>query len=603
MIHPGTNRRANRLHQLVLGLLSLQLLLSADQTPLVWAGGLLVLMGALKLRESRRTADLQRLALTEWVALGVLAVMRSDLASSLVQSLTAVLVLAALLEQEGGGQGSLCQTLGRSLRLVGAALPLLGVLFLLVPRLGPLWTVPGNRGGRSGLDAELDPGSISALALDPTPALRIRWIKGAPPAQPQRYWRVLVLDRFDGRRWSREPLPQVPEPLAAVATQLVPTQLWLAEPSPLAALPWAGVGRPSNPALLVTADGVLVGPQTDSGRRRYGISNTAALPDWRREPPQPTALALPNGSNPRLEAVASRWRQWPVQERVRAARSLFRQQQLQYTLNPQPLPAQAPLDALIYDTRRGFCEHFASAFSALMRAAAVPARVVVGYQGGTWVKASALGAGYLEVRQSDAHAWSEIWLADQGWVRVDPTAWVAPDRIRRGRSDGLANQAGSAWWQGLAHGWTQLDLAWNRWVVGFDSSQQISLLGHWRDWQGLLTMLGLSLALVPSLWWLKGSSTGPVERERQRLEQVLALLRRRGLQIRPGEDLQSICARACRSSPELVPQLQRLAATYQQLRFAPDGRRPEATQAWRRAQRELTHRLRQRRHRPVERAH
>ncbi|MFZ9951668.1 MAG: transglutaminaseTgpA domain-containing protein, partial [Vulcanococcus sp.] len=423
---------ARRLHQLAIGLLSLQLLLSAGQHPLVWGGALLVLLAALKLRESRSRADLQRVALTEWVAVGLLAVLRPELAASLLQGLTALVVLAALLLQEGGGQRSLRQTLQRSLQLSLAALPLLVLLFLLLPRIGPLWSVAGGAAGRTGLDSILDPGAISRLVQDPTPALRVSWIQGAPPPQSQLYWRVLVLDRFDGRRWSRGPLPVPPARRPDGATGLVPEQLWVAEPSPLPALPWAGEGRPSDPALAVSSDGVLVGPAAGGRRRHYGITISGGDLPWRAVQPQPGDLALPTGSNPRLEALGASWQGLPEGQRLKAAQALFVRQQLRYTLSPPPLPQQAPLDELLFTTRAGFCEHFASAFTALMRAAGLPARVVVGYQGGEWIPPTALGAGYLEVRQSDAHAWSEVWLQGQGWVRVDPTAWVAPERISAG---------------------------------------------------------------------------------------------------------------------------------------------------------------------------
>ena len=596
-------RKARHLHQLVLGLLSLQLLLSANQQPLVWGGALLVLMAALKLHESRSRTDLQRVALTEWVTVGLLAMLMPELAPSLLQGLTAVVVLAALLLQEGGGQRSLRQTLARSLQLSLAALPLLMLLFLLLPRLGPLWSVPGGTAGGTGIDANLDLGGISRLVQDPSPALRISWIHGAPPPPPQRYWRVLVLDRFDGRRWSRGPLPIPPARRPPSAPGLIPEEIWVAEPSPLSALPWEGRGRPSDPVLQVSSDGVLVGPAAGGRRRHYGIRTAGGDLAWRTVPPQPWDLSLPIGSNPRLEALGAGWLSKPESERVQAAQALFARQQLRYTLNPPALPDQGPLDALLYETRAGFCEHFASAFTTLMRAAAVPARVVVGYQGGEWVEPTALGAGYLEVRQSDAHAWSEIWLEGQGWVQVDPTAWVAPERISQGTTAALVGLAHTnGWWRGLERSWIGVDLAWNRWVLSFDANQQSSLLGRWQRWQGLLLLTGLAVAVVPAVWWLQRPGASELEPERQQLEKVLALLRQRGLRPNAGEDLPSFCARAGHMLPALRQHLQQLAATYDRLRFAPGGKLPGAGRAWRDALHELAQRLRQLERRPVKRA-
>lgn len=594
--------RSRRLHQLAIGLLGLQLLLSGGPHPLMWAGVLLLLLAGLKLRESRHGTDLQRVALTEWVVVGLLAVLRPELAPSLLQALTALVVLAALLAQEGGGQRSLSQTLRRSLQLGVAAIPLLLLLFLLLPRLGPLWSVPGGAAGRTGLDATMDPGSISQLVKDASPAVRISWINGAPPPPAERYWRVLVLDRFDGRRWSRGPLPQPAPAPRNQAPALAPEQLWIAEPSPLPALPWGGSGRPNEPTLGVTREGLLVGPEGAGRRRHYGISSGVGDLPWRAVQPQAVDLTLPPGSNPRLQSIGAGWRDLPLQDRVQAAYNLFVGQQLRYTLTPPRLPEQAPLDALLFDTRAGFCEHFASAFTALMRAAAVPARVVVGYQGGEWVGPGALGPGYLEVRQSDAHAWSEIWLESEGWVRVDPTAWVSPERISQGSVAAMPGRGpGVGWWHGVERSWTQLDLAWNRWVVSFDGVQQASLLGPSQRWQGLALLAGLALTLIPMVWWLQRSPPARRDPDRARLEQVLRLLEQRGLRPNPGEDLPLFCARAGRQLPGLRKQLHRLGASYERLRFSP-GRGARTVRDWREAQRDLALQLRQHRPSPVERA-
>jgi len=592
-----------RLHLLVLALLTLQVLLSADQQPLVWGAALLVLLAGLKLRESRSGADLQRVALTEWVALGLLAVLQPALAPSLLQGVCAVLVLAAVLAQEGSSQGALGPTLRRSLQLCLAAVPLLVLLFLLLPRLGPLWSLGGAAVGRTGISGILDPGAISRLVEDSSPALRISWLQGAAPAPAQRYWRVLVLDRFDGRRWSRASLPLARGRQAADAVAPAPAaqQLWMAEPSPLPLLPWGGDGVPSEPSLRVSSDGLLVSPAAAGRRRLYGINMSVGDVPWRAVPPQPGDLDLPAGSNPRLEAIAAGWRQRPAAERVQAAQALMLGQGLRYTREPPPLPQQAPLDALLFDTRAGFCEHFASAFTALMRAAAVPARVVVGYQGGEWVAETGWGAGYLEVRQSDAHAWSEIWLPGEGWRRVDPTAWVAPERILEGPASGWRRRI--SWWRHLERSWTRLDLAWNRWVLRFDSRSQSSLLGRWQRWQGLLLLTGLAATLGPLVWWLQRPNAAPRERERQRLERLLAGLCRHGLEPLAGEDLHCFCRRAGEAQPELAAALHQLANAYNALRFAPEGRGQEAAQTWAEARRELAQALRRQRPRPVERAH
>ena len=481
---------ARRLQILSLSLLALQLLGSDWTSPLCWGSLTLVVMASLKLAKAQRPADLRRGLLAQLIALGVLAGLNPNLGPGLVQAATGLVLVAALLAQESGGGGNLRQMLNRSVQLLVVCLPLLVLLFLFIPRLGPPWPQAELGRGRTGLSEQLDPGAIAQLALDPSPALRISPAQeqDLPPAD-QRYWRVRVLDRFDGQRWRAAPAqgpaqagtPPAPAPPGAAQ------QLWLVEPSPLSALPWGGSGVPLNPQITSTAKGELLGPWQTRVRRSYGLAASNQPPAWQRQAPARSDLDFAAGSNPQLEALAEGWRQQlaPAQ-RLAAAQALFQGQPFRYTLQPPPLGDVAPLDQFLFASRAGFCEHFASAFTGLMRAAAVPARVVVGYQGGSWVPANLWGRGYLEVLQQDAHAWSEVWLADQGWVRIDPTAWVAPARIQSGLRSGLAGQwadlgllsQGLPWLRPLTRSWTNLDLAWNQ-LLRYDQFSQDQLMQRW----------------------------------------------------------------------------------------------------------------------------
>ena len=613
MSEAGLSPAARRLHGLAIGLLVLQLILAAAAQPLIWGGVLLVVMAALKLAESRRAEDLQRAGLAELVTLGLLAVLSPELGTSLLQALTALVVLAALLCQEAGGRRSLLQALVRSLQLGLAALPLLALLFLLLPRLGPLWSVPGQSTSRSGLSDQLNTGTISRLVQDPAPALRISYLEGGPPAMPQRYWRVLVLDRFDGRSWRASPQPTPPRQRRQAGHWITPQQIWVAEPAAVAALPWPGHGLPSDAALTITANGELLDGGEGGTRRRYGLSNLSDRPSaWQLRPPQPIDQSYNPGRNPRLEAIAESWRQQlPPAERIEAARELLTSLPLRYTLAPPTLPERAPLDALLFQTQAGFCEHFASSFTALMRAAGVPARVVIGYQGGEWVPGDGWGSGYLEVRQRDAHAWSEVWLEGEGWRQVDPTAWLAPARIQGGVLAGLGQQPSDLarlaqqpqWWRVLERSWTRLDLAWSRWVLSFDADSQSRVLGRWRDWQGVLLMGGLILLMAPTVWLLQHQPVRlGLDRQRRELDRCLAGLRRLGLTPQPGESLQQFTDRTGRARPELIPALSLLAERYGELRFAGGRRSRDISRALRQAEQELTQQLRRLPRRPVERA-
>lgn len=578
---------ARRLQIVSLSLLGLQLLGSDWESPLCWGSFTLVVMASLKVRNAHRPADLRRAALAQLIALGVVAGLNPTLGPGLVQATTGLVLIAGLLAQESGGTGNLRQILSRSVQLLVVCLPLLVLLFVFMPRLGPLWPQAELGRGRSGLSDQLDPGAIAQLALDPSPALRLSPAqeKDLPPAD-QRYWRVRVLDRFDGQRWQAGP-PQSPAQAWAPPAPAPPgaaQQLWLVEPSPLSALPWGGSGVPLNPQITSTPKGELLGPWQTLERRSYVLAASDQPPAWQRQPPARSDLDFAAGSNPQLEALAEGWRQQlPPEQRLASARVLFQGQPFRYTLQPPALGNDAPLDQFLFGSRAGFCEHFASAFTDLMRAAGVPARVVVGYQGGNWVPRNLWGRGYLEVLQQDAHAWSEVWLADQGWVRIDPTAWVAPARVQSGLRSGLAGQWADLglvrqnlpWLRPLARSWTNLDLAWSE-LLRYDQFSQDELMLRWlgpfRSWQGLVLVVGLALALASAIWIL--SLLRPIPRQdqqRRRLDRSLSRLAPFNLAPQPGETLPAFCQRAAAQVPELAKGLERLQSSYERLRFAPRG--------------------------------
>ncbi|HEY0233202.1 MAG TPA: DUF3488 and transglutaminase-like domain-containing protein, partial [Dokdonella sp.] len=292
--------------------------------------------------------------------------------------------------------------------LLGAGLPLAAASFVLVPRLGsPLWGSPGNdTAGRTGLSESMAPGDLTQLLIDDSPAFRAEF-DAAPPSPQQRYFRTLVLWDFDGTTWTREHGFGLAEQAQAQGTlldytiTLEPTdQRWL----PALDLPWSVAG---DAAHIGTDRGVVATTPVTQPRRyraqsatRYTLAATLGAAQRAR------ALALPDGFDPKTRALAARWRAEGRDDAavVQGALDLFHAS-FTYTLNP-PALGRDSIDDFLFGTQRGFCEHYASAFVVLMRAAGIPARVVTGYQGGWW---NASGS-YLLVRQSDAHAWAETWM-------------------------------------------------------------------------------------------------------------------------------------------------------------------------------------------------
>ena len=546
----------------------------------------LVVMAALKLLEARERSGRRLVALLQLVSCGLIAAQLPDLLPSLVQLLAAVLALAGLLQLESSQQLAWRLLLRRSVQVLSAALPVALVLFLLLPRIGPFGSgVGGGPGARAstGLSASLDPGTIAALASNQAPAARVAFSDNRPPPLEQRYWRVLVHPSFDGRRWERAPQREErpappPFPPPAPAEQGERDQVWLVEPSRFSAVPWDGRGRPLEPNLRPEPDGELRLLRPALERRSYRLLEQGAALAWQQQPPTAADLALPDQQNPQLLALGRRWAAIPASAgRVEAAQRWFTRQGFRYTTNPGGLPEAHGLDAFLFERREGFCGHYASGFSALMRAAGVPSRVVSGYLGGTWVEPLG-GARYLELRQSNAHAWSEVWLPGSGWQRVDPTTWV--QGAGPSSAAGSGDQEELAWplarqgrW--LQRQWWGLDMAWSRWWLGFDRSRQEALLtwllGADHGAVGLLVLAGVAAGLGLGLGLLQrqlGRPSDPLARD---VTALLRALQRLQLQPEPGESLEALTARAAHAFPALAAPLAVLAATHAERRYGPVG--------------------------------
>ena len=561
---------------------------------LSWPTVALVLLAALKLWfEDRKAADRRLVALLELLSVGLLAAQMPGLLASLLQLISSLVALAGLIALEWSAAGSLRQVMLRSLQLTAAALPLALVLFVFLPRLGPLWLIDQGAGGRAstGLSPDLDPLSISELVRSDAPAARVSFAAGqAPPLDP--YWRVLVHEQFDGRRWRRSP-PQRQRPENSV----VPTvsgeadlQWWTIEPSRTQAVPWDGQSRPASAELKNVPLGELLLLQPPVQPRSYRLQAGEGTQPWQQRPPGSDNLEVPPGRDPRLQALAERWRALPTdRERLAAAEAWFRGQPFRYSLQPGALPT-AGLDGFLFDRQVGFCGHYASAFAALMRSAGVPARVVSGYQGGQWVQPLS-GPAYLDIRQSDAHAWTELWLEGRGWQRVDPTTWAsAIDASAAGTVVEAERGAGLNSWRWLQRQWWGLDFAWTQFWLGFDESSQRSLLerlfGAQQRWIGLMVVLagGLSVALgvVVFRWLHRGRTVDP-------LQLSLRLLHRLGIDPEPGESFSLLCQRAARVHPASADLLLEMARQQQRLAHAPLSRqdRRASRVSWRRLRRQL----------------
>jgi len=396
------------------------------------------------------------------------------------------------------------------------AVPLTLILFVLFPRVqGPLWGMPQDAYASSGLDDKMAPGSVGKLALSDAVAFRAAF-KGDPPRHDQMYWRGPVLWNFDGHIWTpgrdgfsrTRPglLDNLTSPIDYTVTLEPHNKVWLftLEMPTLISVPAA-----------MTKDFQVWQPAPVTSRLRYSAHSQLG---YRANAEEDTrqlerALVIPRNLNPRAQQLAADWRAQAVgdEDVMRIGLAYFNREDFHYTLSPPALGANE-IDDFMFTTRKGFCEHYASSFVYLMRAAGVPARVVTGYQGGEF---NSLGNYYI-VRQSDAHAWAEVWLRGRGWVRVDPTAAIAPARVELGMAAALPESESAAlpliertqlpWLVSFRFNLDMLTNQWNQWVLGYNPERQFAFLTRLGmediTWQHMaLTMLG-GLALLVGLFTL-----------------------------------------------------------------------------------------------------
>jgi len=419
--------------------------------------------------------------------------------------------------------------------MLAAALPIALVVFLLFPRLQtPLWGIH-TKSAITGISGELTLGDIGRLSRSNATAFRVRF-DGRTPDAAQRYWRGPVLWETDGHRWQAGR-----RALEAVAPE-------------------------------VSSDQII----------DYEITLEPTLSISERE--RRLGLQLPEKISDRVRSLVSRWQREtdpsePLQL-VRRALDYFRDEPFVYTLAPGVLTGDV-VDQFLFETRRGFCEHYAGSFALLMRIAGIPSRVIVGYQGGE----KNPHAEHWVVRQSDAHAWTEVWLDGLGWWRVDPTAAVAPQRIeqsidsdRSSNSDTVVfqldadNALGSLWSDAR---WLvdAVDLGWHRWVVGFTANRQRGLFQRlgFEQLEGpalaVALLIGVGLALIPAylisrLPRLRRGDPLPELWQRLRMK-----LQRAGVEVPNWLGPDTLCARAARQYPAQAAELNAIGRLYVQLRY------------------------------------
>lgn len=560
---------------------------------------LLIAMVGLKLLELRSRRDVYMVVFLGYFVIVTQFLFSQSLLLALYLSIIIVAMTGLLVAMNRARPDApLAPAFKQSIRLLGAAVPAMLVMFVLFPRLGgPLWGIGlGSKGSMTGMSDEISLGSISQLSQSNATAFRVKFDQSLPPPE-QRYWRGVVLWRADGDNWrAGQSLASGEVPLLAVddapltyEVTLEPTQRTWLFVLDLPQVP-PNVGQLSSDLVATTRTPI----------RRRTIYRTEAWPTGRivdiNESERRLGLQLPLTISDRMRALVKDWRQHVRSDAdlVERALTYFRDQKFVYTLAPPPLGTR-PEDQFLFETKQGFCEHYATSFTLLMRLAGIPARIVAGYQGGEYNP----HGNHLIVRQSDAHAWTEVWLPDYGWKRVDPTAAVAPARVEHAITDTETRpgapvvfefEEGSAMFDLLREArWLadSFELGWHRWVVGFSRDRQRGLLtdlgfGSLGAYSQALLAVGLgALAMAAGALLLRLAGEGEKDPVRDAYRRLQWRLRRAGLHVAPWLGPRDLKQAAQLAFPERATDLGQVFDSYIALRYGSGKQRKRAVRRFR----------------------
>lgn len=477
------------------------------------------------------------------------------------------------------------------------SLPLMAVLFVIVPRLpGPVFGLPSPQASMTGLGDEMEPGKFSELIQNNTPAFNVVFDPTQPPpANRDMYWRVAIFDDYNGVSWGRSDFPYRDRSQLA---NLPSRRYTITAALDRGRMPAMDYPRAAGGGLQLLDGRVLRGRPSDQETRRLAMESVATntLGEALDAAAQLHYRQIPAGNRRTRELVQqlrSQTAGGTERQFIDQVLAYFHNEPFRYTLSPPLLQWQDRVDQFMFSTRQGFCEHYASAFAFMMRAAGLPTRVVIGYQGGEYNQ----DGRFWQVRSKDAHAWTEVWLpSEQVWLRVDPTAAVSPDRVEAGieqavpetRPTGLLGGVESEWTRTMRRKWQAANFEWQQWVVGYDNTRQQRMfsklgLGERVTIKNVIIglLVGVTLALLPLWFWYR--------RTRPRLPPLSAgwkllqhRLQRAGMTFKlsdgPQELEQKVKDQLLRTQD--VQSLQELIKDYMQLRYAVVETDDKAARRW-----------------------
>ncbi len=547
---------------------------------------LLVIMLGLKLMETRTTRDYMLVIVLSYFLVANTFLFSQSIATFAFTLAPLLCITATLISISHRNSPLSWQFL---LKLSGSMLlqsvPVMLILFVLFPRIpGPLWGIPEDSySSMTGLSDSLDFGNISNLTKNSSIAFRVEF-KDKIPANNQLYWRGPVLWHQDGSHWlmssqniglPNEKLTTFGDAIPYIITLEPHNRKWLLMLDMPNILPANIELQPT-----LTHDYQVVTNQNVHTRIRYsGVSHIQyRLGDQLDKRVREMALQLNTFENPKTKALAESWvnSKLSATQKVQTALNLYRDEPFIYTLSPPRLGLNS-MDDFLFNTRKGFCEHYATSFVYLMRAAGVPARIVTGYQGGELNP----NGHYLIVRQSDAHAWAEVWLDGQGWVRIDPTAAVSPSRIDNGIASALSDVSelpilarhDYPLLRKLYLNWDSVNNGWNQWVIGYNEQKQFELLrkllGNNYSLQNLLLWLisSITLAMLIIAYFLLRTSRIYLDPTQKLYRKYLTKMKHASLVPRTAEGAKDFAARAALLLPAQTECIKEIGEIYNGLRY------------------------------------
>lgn len=578
---------------LALGSASTLILVSSQIGMLDTLINLLTLGYALKFIEMRQRRDVRVVVLVGYFLIAMTFVEKQSLWFAL--HLTFVTgINTAVLVSLYRANSSVKPATKLGFKIILQSIPVAILLFIVLPRLPPIWMVPKLNTATTGLSDQVAFGNIEELTRSAKLAFRVTF-DGQRPSNAELYWRAIVLENYDGATWTQDTSIKSLQDAAMYGSNYRKAPQGdslsysiIAEPSKQHWLYGLDVAYSDNSQIINMPDYRLYNFQSVDQKFQYSVHSypaytmDASLP----KPVKQTNLALPESSNPRTWQLAQQFKaSYPKPaERIDAMMAMFNQQQYFYTLRP---PAVGPqqIDDFLLENKAGFCVHYASALTFMARATGIPARMVTGYQGGEYNRS----AGYVSVYQYMAHAWVEVWLQDRGWVRVDPTAMIAPERVEDG-FDAFFNPQESylldspftalrlrqfPLLDNLRMSLASIDYYWSKWVLGFDNDAQQQLL---KDLLGQITPVKMALfvlAVIGFTGLIIGYNIGLINFTRskdpvtQRYSQICNMLQKRGLPRQTSEAPNQYMQRVAQTMPSLASPLSEFTQTYTALKYKP----------------------------------